>query len=413
MGTIAWVLLISISGYLAWNLRQLFRLHAWLKESRPTDPPNSMGLWGSVFDDIYSLQKEQFRYRAKLKKVIKRFRDSTFALADGFVMLDLDGAIDWWNPASERLLGLRKNVDKDQPATNLIRTPQFKEYFFSQEYAEPLEISSPINPSMTLQFNLAHFGKKDILMIVRDVTELKRLETVRTEFVANVSHELRTPLTVVDGYLENIADNAQIMQPKWHDAIQQMLQQTRRMKALIEDLLMLSRLETRRSADNHQEIDMSQLVASVAANLTPKLKSRNQIFESNIETSDTLLGHEEEIYSLLSNLVINASKYSPEGAHIKVQFRPDGEEVALSVSDNGAGIRRSDIPHLTERFFRVERGRTNSIEGTGLGLSIVKHILINHDATLKVESAPGKGSTFICQFPQHRVVQQKQSAETA
>jgi len=407
---LSWTLVASLSGYIVWNLRQLFRLYHWLKKDELTDPPDSHGLWGSTFDHIYKLQKGQLKYRARLKKVIKRFRDSTFALKDGFVMLDGQGNIDWWNPAAEKTLGLRAPYDNNQLITNLIRHPKFISYFESDNHDRALEIPSPLNTDITLEFQITRFGKQDHLIVVRDITELKQLDNMRTDFVANVSHELRTPLTVIDGYLETMADNIETLSPPWHKPVNQMSEQTRRMSTLINDLLLLSRIESRDSTVHQTPVDIGSMINSIRSDLSTLLSEKKQNLSIELPSNKQLLGPKEQAYSLISNLVTNASKYSGEGANIKVTWQDNGEGVQLSVEDNGIGIAPVDIPRLTERFYRVDRGRAQAIKGTGLGLAIVKHALINLDGTLDIQSKVGVGSTFSCHFPAHRLQELKQQA---
>ncbi len=407
---VSWTLVVSLSGYIIWNLRQLFRLYHWLKKDVLTDPPASHGLWGSTFDHIYQLQQGQLKYRARLKRVIKRFRDSTYALKDGFVMLDGHGNIDWWNPAAEKILGLRAPFDSNQLITNLIRHPKFISYFESENHDRALEIPSPLNPDITLEFQITRFGKQDHLIVVRDITELKQLDKMRTDFVANVSHELRTPLTVIDGYLETMTDNIETLSPPWHKPINQMSEQTRRMSTLINDLLLLSRIESRDSNIRHTPVDIGLMITGIRSDLSSLLAEKQQSISIELPSNKQLLGSKEQAYSLISNLITNASKYSNPGASIKVVWKDVSEGAQLSIEDNGFGIAPMDIPRLTERFYRVDRGRAQTIKGTGLGLAIVKHALINLDGTLDIQSKLGAGSTFSCHFPAHRLQELKQQA---
>jgi len=407
---LAWTLVISLSGYIIWNLRQLFRLYHWLKKDELSDPPDSHGLWGTTFDHIYKLQQGQLKYRARLKRVIKRFRDSTFALKEGFVMLDEHGNIDWWNPAAEKTLGLRAPLDSNQLITNLIRHPKFISYFESENHDHALEIPSPLNNNITLEFQITRFGKQDHLIVVRDITELKQLDKIRTDFVANVSHELRTPLTVIDGYLETMTDNIETLSPPWHKPVQQMSEQTRRMSSLVNDLLLLSRIESRDSNIRHTPIDVGAIIDEIRADLSTLLNEKQQNLSIQLPSNKQLLGPREQAYSLISNLITNASKYSGESASIKVIWQDDAEGTQLSIEDNGIGISPVDIPRLTERFYRVDRGRAQVIKGTGLGLAIVKHVLINLDGSLDIQSKVGVGSTFSCHFPEQRLQELKQQA---
>lgn len=397
-------LIIALGGYTAWNLRQLYRLQTWLKNIDPVDPPISHGLWGAVFDEIYQLQQRQLKYRARLKRVIKRFRDSTFALKDGFVMLDLEGNIEWWNPAAERLLGLITPSDINQLITNLVRNPAFKSYFDQRDYEKPLEIPAPHNDKLTLHYQITHFGKEERLIIVRDVTELRRLERMRSDFVANISHELSTPLTVVKGYLETMADHQQQLPSIWQRALEQMQQQTERMKMLLADLLVLTKLESAGRKTEPKAVDMKALITQVTEDLQPLLAERKQPLRLSCSASQQLLGYREELYSLISNLVSNASKYAPPESPIEVSWLDEAPGAILKVKDYGPGIADKDKPRLTERFYRADKSRNSATGGTGLGLAIVKHILIHHQAELEIDSALGKGASFNCHFPRQSLV---------
>ncbi len=404
------VLLLALTGYIGWNLRQQFRLYKWLKQPNTIDPPTSHGLWGEIFDDIYKLQQRQLKYRARLKRVIKRFRDSTYALRDGFVMLDHEGNIEWWNPAAERLLGLVQKTDVGQLLTNLIRDPAFKTYFEKNDYEKPLELTSPVNDQVKLQYQIALFGRQDRLMIVRDITEMKKLEQVRTDFVANMSHEIRTPITVLNGYLETLAEANEPAPPLWQRALSNMQHQTERMTMLIQDLLTLSKLETSHAAAAPKLVKVDKMIVRVNSDLGSMLAAKKQTLTVACQSGSAISGIESELYSLLSNLISNASKYSPEASEIKVSWTSDATGGQLTVEDQGVGIDYKDIPRLTERFYRVDKGRSSNTGGTGLGLAIVKHILINHDAGLDISSTPGKGSIFTCRFPVQRLHNASQTA---
>jgi len=397
VGHIAWCLVIGLFSYMLWHQRQLSRLYEWAMNDKLSDPPVSHGVWGELFDRFHRTQRANLKQRVRLKKVIKRFRDSTFALHDGFVMIDAHDNLDWWNPAAERLLGLRK-TDQGQQVTNLLRDPSFRQYFKSHQYDKAIEMISPLNHEVTLHCQISAFGKRDRLMVVRDITELKKLDRVRKDFVANVSHELRTPLTVVSGYLETMSENTDSIPRAWAKAMPQMLQQTQRMNNLIQDLLMLSNLESRATAQRHQVVDMTSLLRSICHDLQTSIDDKQQTLELNLDSHTRLLGQHQELYSLASNLISNASKYSPEQSTITVNWREVNGDLCLEVSDNGPGIAPQHIPRLTERFYRVDEGRAQTTGGTGLGLSIVKHILINHDGQLEIQSQFGKGSQFICLF---------------
>ena len=399
-GQYAWALAIGLGAYLLWHLKQLLRLHAWLRERQPDDaPPEGYGLWGEVFDSIYHLQRRDQRVRGRLQAVIDRVQESTAALRDAVIMLDSEGNLEWWNRAAEQLLGLKTPQDSGQAITNLVRHPRFKEYFEAGQYQEALEIPSPINDRQRLQLQITRYGNNEHLMFVRDVTRLHQLEQMRKDFVANVSHELRTPLTVISGYLETLLDNVEEVNPRWLRALQQMQQQGSRMQNLLNDLLLLAKLEATDYPSDNQPVAMDLLLLSIRNDAQALSGSRNHRISLEADHQVRLKGSETELRSAFSNLVFNAVKYSPEESEIRIRWWADEQGGHFSVADSGIGIEAKHLPRLTERFYRVDSSRASNTGGTGLGLAIVKHVLLRHRARLDITSVPGKGSTFTCHFP--------------
>ncbi|HSX70820.1 MAG TPA: phosphate regulon sensor histidine kinase PhoR [Pseudomonas sp.] len=399
-GEYGWALAIGLGGYLLWHLKQLLRLHAWLRERRPEDaPPEGYGLWGEVFDNIYHLQRRDQRVRGRLQAVIDRVQESTAALRDAVIMLDAEGNLEWWNRAAEELLGLKTPQDSGQSITNLVRHPQFKEYFDAGQYQEALELPSPVNDRQRLQFQITQYGNREHLMLVRDVTRLHQLEQMRKDFVANVSHELRTPLTVIAGYLETLLDNVEDVNPRWLRALQQMQQQGSRMQNLLNDLLLLAKLEaTDYPSDNHP-VAVDLLLLSIRNDAQALSSGRNHRITLEADHQVRLKGSEAELRSAFSNLVFNAVKYTPDDGEIRIRWWADEQGGHFSVADSGIGIEAKHLPRLTERFYRVDSSRASNTGGTGLGLAIVKHVLLRHRARLDIVSVLGKGSTFTCHFP--------------
>lgn len=404
-GYYAWSLVFGLSLYLGWNLNQLQRLHRWLKQHHADEsPPDGYGLWGEIFDNIYHLQRRDLRARGRLQAVIDRFQESTAALKDAIVMLDRDGNLEWWNLAAETLLGLKSPQDSGQSISNLVRHPSFKEYFAQGKYNEPLELPSPINDRMHLNFQVTRYGNDDHLMLVRDVTHVHQLEQMRKDFIANVSHELRTPLTVIAGYLETLLDNVEEVNPRWRRALQQMQQQDRRMQTLLNDLLMLAKLEaTDYPADRHP-VAIDELLQSIKVDAQALSGARNHSISLECEPALQLKGSEAELRSAFSNLVFNAVKYTPQDGRIQIRCWTDATGAHLSVQDSGLGIEAKHLPRLTERFYRVDSSRNASTGGTGLGLAIVKHVLMRHRAQLQIASVLGDGSTFTCHFKTQQVI---------
>lgn len=399
-GEYGWSLATGLGLYLAWTLKQLLRLHEWLSNHQTDEPPpDGYGLWGEVFDSIYHLQRRDQRVRGRLQAVIDRVQESTAALKDAVIMLDSEGNLEWWNRAAETLMGLKTPQDSGQPVTNLVRHPRFKEYFEQDSFAEPLEIPSPTNDRVRIQMLITRYGNNEHLMLVRDVTRIHQLEQMRKDFVANVSHELRTPLTVIFGYLETLLDNVEEVNPRWVRALQQMHQQGGRMQTLLNDLLLLAKLEaTDYPSDNHP-IVVSTLLKTITGDAQALSGNKNQQIDLNIETDAHLKGSDTELRSAFSNLIFNAVKYTPAEGKIQIRWWTDERGAHLSVQDSGIGIEPKHLPRLTERFYRVDSSRASNTGGTGLGLAIVKHVLLRHRGTLEINSVPGKGSVFTCHFP--------------
>ena len=399
-GYYGWSLAAGVALYLGWTLKQLLRLHDWLRNHQPDEaPPDGYGLWGEVFDSIYHLQRRDQRVRGRLQAVIDRVQESTAALKDAVVMLDSDGNLEWWNRAAETLLGLKTPQDSGQPVTNLVRHPRFKEYFEQDNYAEPLDIPSPVNDHLRIQLYITRYGNNEHLMLVRDVTRLHQLEQMRKDFIANVSHELRTPLTVICGYLETLLDNVDDVNPRWKRPLSQMQQQGERMQTLLNDLLLLAKLEATDYPSDNQPVPIDSLLRTIKNDAQALSGQRNQTITLDVEADIALKGSETELRSAFSNLVFNAVKYTQDGGSIRIRWWADGSGAHLSVQDSGVGIDNKHLPRLTERFYRVDSSRNASTGGTGLGLAIVKHVLLRHRARLEISSVLGHGSTFTCHFP--------------
>jgi len=404
-GEYAWALAAGLAAHLGWTLSQLLRLHKWLKEHKPDEPPpDGYGLWGEVFDSIYHLQRRNERARGRLQAVIDRVQESTAALKDAVIMLDSHGNLEWWNIAAETLLGLKTPQDSGQAITNLIRDPRFIEYFERSNYLEPLELPSPVSNRRRLQFHITQYGNREHLMLVRDVTRLHQLEQMRKDFVANVSHELRTPLTVIAGYLETLLDNVEEVNPRWLRALQQMQQQGGRMQNLLNDLLLLAKLEATDYPSDNQPVAVDLLLLSIKNDAQALSAERQHRITLEADPHLKLKGSEAELRSAFSNLVFNAVKYTPDEGTIHIRWWSDASGAHLSVQDTGLGIEAKHLPRLTERFYRVDSSRASNTGGTGLGLAIVKHVLLRHRARLEIASTLGKGSTFTCHFPSAQMV---------
>jgi two-component system phosphate regulon sensor histidine kinase PhoR len=399
--------LVAAAGfglYIFSTLRHLKRLYHWLLNRQQAEIPEAEGLWGDVFNEIRKLMRQTERREDQLNDMLTRFQSAAAATPDAMVILSESGDIEWANPSAGRLFGIHFPRDAGTRLFNLLRDPDFVQYLQGGDYAELLEIRSPENSEIHVSVQVTPFGSLQKLVIGRDVTRLARLEQMRQHFVANVSHELRTPLTVLGGFVETLNGMDRIGMEDLKKHLRTMQEQTSRMQRLVDDLLMLSKLETAPPRTRVETVDVAALLAGLKEQAELLSGEQRHVISVEADRQMQLLGSREELLSAFSNLINNAVRYTPAGGRIALQWSglPDGG-ARFSVSDTGEGIAAEHIPHLPERFYRVDTARSRASGGTGLGLSIVKHVLLRHDARLDIESEPGVGSTFICDFPSTRV----------
>ncbi|TCK03510.1 PAS/PAC sensor signal transduction histidine kinase [Marinobacterium mangrovicola] len=402
-----WGLGISL---LAWSLleaRHYNRLMKWLSKEEDDAPPEDTGPWGDLLDQLARRHKRGLAREQRLQSVISRFQQCTAALSDAIVIIDRENHLEWWNRAAGKLLGI-DDRDRGKSIFNIIRDPRFIRYYRKGLYQESLQLVSPSNHDMHLQYQINRFGDDDRVLVARDVTRLVKLEQTRQDFVANASHELRTPLTVISGYLETFLD--QEMPRPLQRGMSQMQQQAKRMESLVADLLLLSRLEATQHASDEQPIRIQSLISQIHHDAVDLSGEREHSFQLEVDPDYDLSGQELELQSAFSNLVFNAVRYTPEAGNIEISWRVDAKGGHFSVKDNGIGIDPIHIPRLTERFYRVDESRSSASGGTGLGLAIVKHVLMRHGAQLTIESKSGKGSLFSCHFPPDMIRSIKQVA---
>ncbi len=386
------------------HLRQLRKLADWARAPIGTAVPEGSGAWEYVFATLQRRMKMVQDQRQELSAALNRFLDAAQALPDGVIILTHDNAIEWLNAAAEEHFGIDAAKDLGSPLTNLVRQPDMVRFLHAGGFAEPLIVRPMRNLGQTLAVQAISFGDARQLVISRNITHLERLETMRRDFVANVSHELKTPLTVVSGFIETLADHyPDLTAAEASQYLTLASEQTTRMQRLIDDLLTLSALETEAVPPLDESFDVQELLDEVKRD-TEILSAGRHTIELDDSRAAALLGSAKELRSAFDNLASNAVRYTPEGGRIRLSWRvlADGSGV-FSVEDNGIGIEAQHVPRLTERFYRVNRGRSRAGGGTGLGLAIVKHVLTRHQAALEVVSEPGRGSTFSVRFPARRV----------
>lgn len=395
---------LFLFAYLLWYMLNLVRLSRWLRGG--AQPPDVGGLWGRVFRDFNRLQQRQRRKRERMSRLLDRFRETTAAMPDAAVVLGEDYEIQWWNDAAATLLGLRPS-DSGRRISSLLRNPVFVDFIEHGDHETAVEFSAPADENRIVSARLVPYGDKpQYLLLARDVTSHLRLEQIRRDFMANVSHELRTPLTVVVGYLEALHDAEDEGLRPWRRELDVMHQQTGRMRHLVEDLLLLSRLEST-SLAALEIVAVPEMLAGLKKEAAVISGEKEHAITLDADPDLYLRGSRKELESAFANLIINAIRYTPAGGRIDLRWYREGNHAGFSVSDTGIGIPATHIPRLTERFYRVDVGRSRDSGGTGLGLAIVKHVLKRHRAELRIESQVGQGSTFACLFPDDATVERK------
>ena len=385
------------------RLWQEYRLSRWLENPELVRPPDATGTWGDIFYRLDKLQRSQKASRKQLANALDQFEHAAMAVPDGMIILNKSEQIEWCNPASRRFLGLDSERDRGQYVRYLLRQAHFEAFFDANDYSQRLTCKSPLDSSITLSLQMVPFSKTKKLLIARDITDLERVDAMRRDFIANVSHELRTPLTVVGGFVESLADNPKLPETDARRYFNLMLENTRRMQRLLDDLLTLSRLESNHNLEDEQ-VNVPDLLRTLEAEAMSLSHGRHSI-TLMLESAAHLTGSLQEIHSALGNLVSNAIRYTPEGGSIDLSWTEQNGEAVFTVRDSGMGIAPEHIPRLTERFYRVDHSRSRDTGGTGLGLAIVKHVLTRHGARLEVQSIPGRGSTFLAIVPASRVIQ--------
>ncbi len=373
----------------------------WLSRPTLSEIPEGVGVWSDVFALVHRWHRAGEIGQRRLIDNEERFRRTISALPDGIILVDAALQIEWCNPVAERHLSISLRADQGLRLTNLVRDPRLVAYMTSGRFDLEFTFRPLANPALVLSLAVIGFEPARSIVITRDITQSERVDAMRRDFVANVSHELRTPLTVIKGFLESFADaGAELGSVRQHH-LRLMDEQAERMHRLIEDLLMLSRLESE-SPNQEDTVDVAQLVHEVVDEARTLSAGRHQI--SVAVSPAWLRGSRDELRSAFANLVSNAIRYTPSGGQVRIAWVQAEDGAAFQVSDSGIGIAPEHMPRLTERFYRVEKSRSRETGGTGLGLAIVKHVLLRHEGRLEIESEVGQGSTFSAWLPKSRLV---------
>jgi two-component system phosphate regulon sensor histidine kinase PhoR len=333
-------------------------------------------------------------------------RDILECVDEPVLILDQSGRVIFANKASQPLIGAdakRKHISA------VLRTPQVLEAverIIAGGLTETIAFSVLVPVRHHYEAYIARTGADLLLVRIRDLTEIRRAEELRADFVANASHELRTPLAAVTGFIDTLRGHAKDDTPARERFLEIMSSEAGRMRRLIEDLLSLTRIELNEHNPPAGEVDVAAIVRDAVATLSPLAAANRIVFEAEDDRLD-VVGDRDQLAQIFQNLIHNSIKYGAEGGEIRIRFgrtetpgrREGAGEIVVSIQDEGPGIPREAIPRLTERFYRVDVKRSRERGGTGLGLAIVKHILNRHRGRLQIESVPGKGSLFTVFLP--------------
>jgi len=400
-GLWGWVSIFILVSVMGWWLSQILQLYLWLTSGASTrHPPDLFGLCQNIVDQICAIKKSNFIQQKQAEELINRFEAATAAMPDAMLIVDDEYNLEWANDVSTRVLGIDVERDKGNKVSNIVRDPKIIRYLNHGDFTHPLEFQSSRSEQNDLVMRVIPYGKGHNLFYVQDHLEVLRLQQVREDFIANASHELRTPLTAVLGYLEALSIR-ETAGTDTTDVINTALQQALRMKRLVEDLLSLSRLESLPLNQSKEEtIDLAQLVDECVQIVADSKMLHQQQFKNNLPRPCLCIGDSSELCSAIQNTIENAIKYSSADASVTFDWEVHKNKGAsLYVRDQGEGIDEQHLMRLTERFYRVDAGRSRDLGGTGLGLSIVKHVMERHGGQIYIQSEIGVGTTVELSFP--------------
>jgi len=391
------------------NWRHLAQLLADLADGKPVAGFvfRHGGRFAQLTHVMEKLADEQERLRQQMNSDSFNLRTILASMEEGVIVVDAQQTLRVVNPSFLRLFDLKA----DPVGQTVLRT--LREAAFAEVVSAALKTGEAQTEEIatTTSKQTRHFAvhavpirerpeEAGVVVIVRDVSRLRRLEEVRREFVANVSHELRTPLSIFHGYLENLIDTPSMPRKEQAEVYEVLRKHSLRLNALLEDLLTLARLESRHEKLDLRELNLAEVMKSVAGDWAAKLRQKKLTL--NIDTPPdlpTVRADRLRLEQVLHNLLENAVKYTEVAGTITLRAISDASSVTLRIEDTGTGIPPSDLPHIFERFYRADKARTREHGGTGLGLSIVKHIVHLHGGTVSAESKYGSGTAIILRLP--------------
>ncbi|SFG82075.1 two-component system, OmpR family, phosphate regulon sensor histidine kinase PhoR [Desulfotomaculum arcticum] len=361
---------------------------------------DEIGKLAMTLDEMADTIKEKVRLISEGKNKLEAVLAN---MSSGVIFIDKLGRVDLVNPAAEKFLAFLIKRGADIPHGSSIRYPELSSAIndaLQKGQVIEQEVKIFIPEEAILEVIVSPFRDQSgalngVVAVLHDISQIRKLEKIRTEFVDNVSHELKTPVTAIKGFTETLLDGAMYQEDTCREFIEIIDNEAARLSRLVHDLLDLSKIESKHAQIKTNPVDINEIVRDTAAKL------HGQIDSSGLELKLALPGqpvvaevNSDMIDQVLINLIDNAIKYTYAGGRIEVEVSEDDRNIVVRVRDNGIGIPAADLDRIFERFYRVDKTRSRAMGGTGLGLSIVKHIVDLHGGTVGVHSTPGVGSEF-------------------
>jgi len=395
----AWWLAATFALFALVHAGYLATLHHWSSLPRQRSLPAGLGPWAPILARLTRFARQEAENRQELGSELERIHTAVDRLPDGLVVLDRYDHVLWANDSAENLHGI---FGTRRPIHHFIRQPEFARFLEAPEPSGAIRLQLPTRPGRTFEMRLHRTDSDQRLLISHDITDQAKLDAMRSDFVANVSHEIRTPVTVIAGFAETLL-TLDLDEASRREYLGNILRQSHTMQRLVDDLLMLSSLESGTHEFDEDQVDVHQLLSRLLAEARTLSGGRHQI-ELALDGPQRVMAVPSELESAVRNLLTNAIRYTPEGGRIDIEWRVKDQEGWIAVRDTGIGIPVESLPRLTERFYRVDRGRSRASGGTGLGLAIVKRIMNRHGGQLHIESEFGHGSTFSLRLPTQRLL---------
>ena len=385
--------LITITFFLLLHVFWIYKLSKWLDEPSLSKLPHGTGIWQHIFTKHYQTFKNNRKSKKELVSALDQFTQAAEALMDGVIALNENNEIIWSNNKAQKLLSLSLKKDLGQPINYIIRNSDLIKYLDKGDYSDSIKIYIDSSLEKVIEIKILLFGEKQKVLIAKDISQAIKIEANRKEFISNVSHELKTPLTVIAGFIETLEDMNAPANIEHKNVLKMMGGQAHRMSKLVDDLLLLSNVESSLFQNRSEILSINTIMKKIKKNISILDATKHKI-KYQINPSLNIYGSKKEIESAFTNLITNAIRYTDQGGSILISWNLINGLPIFEVRDSGNGIEKKHLNRITERFYRIDPDRSRDTGGTGLGLSIVKNIIKQHEGELKIISEIGKGSTF-------------------